>query len=131
MCFYGIVVVDKQEGKTSKKERKMDKIVKNDGQGLVELLGLNEGTLKHQGNYYFIAVKDESRVDIYTEPTDESNDYIRVNAVYIDGEKYEFCEWCKELMPIDEMREEIQLGYLCNTCQKAIASRGESLTYKD
>ncbi len=84
-----------------------------------------------QYNLYGIAVKDESRVDIYTEPTDESNDYIRVNAVYIDGEKYEFCEWCKELMPIDEMREEIQLGYLCNTCQKAIASRGESLTYKD
>ena len=65
----------------------MDKIVKNDGRGLVELLGLNEGTLKHQGNYYFIAVKDESRVDIYTEPTDESNDYIRVNAVYIDGDE--------------------------------------------
>ena len=56
----------------------MEKIVKNDGKGLVELLGLDEGTLKHEGNYYFRAARNDSRVEIYTEPTDETNDYIRV-----------------------------------------------------
>lgn len=109
----------------------MDKIVANDGKGLVNLLGLDEGTLEHQGNYCFMAAKDDSIVDIYTEPTDESNDYIRVNAVYIDGEEYDYCEWCGELMPISEMRMETKLGYLCDTCQSAIASRGEKLTYED
>lgn len=48
----------------------MDKIVKNDGRGLVKLLEMDKGTLEHQGNNCFIATKDNSRVDIYTEPTD-------------------------------------------------------------
>lgn len=109
----------------------MEKIVKNDGKGLVELLGLDEGTLKHEGNYYFRAARNDSRVEIYTEPTDETNDYIRVTSVYIDDEEHDFCEWCKELMPIVEMRKEVQLGYLCGNCQRAIASRGEKLTYED
>lgn len=109
----------------------MDKIVKNDGKGLAELLGLDEGTLKHKANYYFTAARGGSRVEIYTEPADEEGETIRVNSVYIDGEEYEFCEWCGELMPMDEMRKEIQLGYLCRNCQSAIASRGEQLTYED
>ncbi len=109
----------------------MDKIVKNDGKGLVELLELDEGTLEHQGNYCFMAAKDDRRVDIYTEPTDEEGENIRVNSVYIDDEEYGFCGWCGELMPISEMRKEMQLGYLCDGCQRAIASRGETLTYED
>lgn len=109
----------------------MDKIVKNDGKGLVELLGLDEGTLEHQGNYCFMAARGDSRVDIYTEPADEEGETIRVNGVYIDDEEYGFCEWCGELMPIDEMRKEVHLGYLCRNCQMAIASRGEKLTYED
>lgn len=109
----------------------MDKIVKNDGKGLVELLGLNYGTLKHQGNYCFTAYRDGREVEIFTEPTDEEGKNIRVTSVYIDGEEYEFCEWCGELMPIDEMRKEVKLGYLCRNCQSAIASRGEQLTYED
>ena len=109
----------------------MEKIVKNDGKGLVELLGLDEGTLEHQGNYCFMAARGDSRVDIYTEPADEEGETIRVYAVYIDDEEYDFCEWCKELMPIEEMRKEVQLGYLCGNCQRTIASRGEKLTYED
>ncbi len=109
----------------------MDKIVKNDGKELTEVLGLDEGTLKHQGNYWFTATKDNSQVSIYTEPTDETNDHIRITSVYVDGEEYDFCEWCKELMPIEEMRKEVQLGYLCRNCQMAIASRGEELIYED
>ncbi len=54
----------------------MDEIVKNDGKGLVELLGLDEGTLEHQGNYCFIAARGDSRVDIYTEPADEEGENI-------------------------------------------------------
>lgn len=109
----------------------MDKIVTNDGKGLINLLGLDEGTLKHQGNYCFTATKDGDDVTIYTEPTDESNDYIRVNAVYINNEEYDYCEWCGELMPTSEMRKETKLGYLCDTCQSAIESRGEKLTYEN
>ena len=109
----------------------MDKIVKNDGKGLVELLGLDDGTLEHQGNYCFMAARNDSKVDIYTELADEVGKTIRVNGVYIDGEEYEFCEWCGELMPISKMRKEIQLGHLCGGCQRAIASRGEKLIYED
>ncbi len=109
----------------------MDKIVKNDGKGLVELLGLDEGTLEHQGNYCFMAAKDDRVVDIYTEPADEEGKNIRVNSVYVDGEEYEFCGWCGELKPISEMRKEESLGYLCGGCQRAIASRGEKLKYED
>lgn len=43
----------------------MEKIVKNDGNGLVELLGLDKGTLEHQGNYCFMAAKGDGLLDIY------------------------------------------------------------------
>lgn len=109
----------------------MDKIVKNDGKGLVEALGLDEGTLEHQGNYCFMAAKGDSTVDIYTEPTDEEGENIKIIGVYIDGEEYEFCGWCGELKPIGDMRKEEQLGYLCDGCQRAIASRGEKLKYEN
>lgn len=56
----------------------MDKIVKNDGNGLVELLGLHKGTLKLHG-YYFTATNEEGELDIYAELTDESKEYIRVH----------------------------------------------------
>ena len=89
----------------------MDKIVANDGKGLVNLLGLDEGTLEHQGNYCFMAAKDDSIVDIYTEPTDESNDYIRVNAVYIDGEEYDYVRmvWRTDADKRDENGNETRL----------------------
>ncbi len=109
----------------------MRRIVKNDGNGLVELLGLDKGTLEHQGNYCFMAAKGDSVLDIYTEPTDEEGEFIRVIGVYVDGDQYEFCDWCGELMPIDELRKEVNLGYLCDGCRRAIESRGEKLTYED
>lgn len=109
----------------------MDKIVKNDGNGLVELLGLDKGTLEHQGNYCFMAAKGDSVVDIYTEPTDEEGENIRVYAVYVDGSPYDFCAWCGELVSIEELRKEVDLGELCYGCRAAIESRGEILTYED
>lgn len=81
----------------------MNKILKNNGMELTEQLGLDGGTLEHLGNYRFIARKEDRQVDIYTEPTDENNEYIRITGIEIDGEEYEYCEWCNELQPISEM----------------------------
>lgn len=52
-------------------------------------------------------------------------------GVYVDGDKYEFCEWCGKLLLINELRKEVNLGYLCDECRRAIESRGEKLTFED
>ena len=40
------------------------------------------------------------------------------------------CTWCEELYPESELREEVDLGHLCDRCIAAIKSRGETLTLK-
>ena len=45
-------------------------------------------------------------------------------------EEYHECQWCKESFPESELREEVDLGYLCFQCIKAIQSRGETLYLK-
>lgn len=37
------------------------------------------------------------------------------------------CEWCGEEYPLSELREEKDLGYLCEHCIQAIWSHGEKL----
>ena len=37
------------------------------------------------------------------------------------------CEWCGEMFGESELREEKDLGYLCEHCVLAITSRGEEL----
>lgn len=41
------------------------------------------------------------------------------------------CTWCNDLFPKDECRYEIDLGYLCHSCEAAIKSRGEDLTFRE
>lgn len=52
------------------------------------------------------------------EITDESGDTCRL------------CNWCGDLFPESILREETDLGHLCDQCVSAIRSRGESLTLK-
>ena len=41
------------------------------------------------------------------------------------------CKWCNELFDKSECRYEVDLGYLCDRCQAAIKSRGETLTFRE
>lgn len=41
------------------------------------------------------------------------------------------CKWCDELFDKSECRYEVDLGWLCNRCQAAIKSRGETLTFRE
>ena len=45
-------------------------------------------------------------------------------------EEYKQCQWCKESFPESELREEVDLGYLCYHCIKAIQSYGDTLILK-
>ena len=47
-----------------------------------------------------------------------------------NGEACRLCKWCSELFYESELREEVDLGYLCDRCIAAIHSRGETLTLK-
>ena len=47
-----------------------------------------------------------------------------------NGEACHLCKWCSELFYESELREEVDLGYLCDRCVAAIKSRGETLTLK-
>lgn len=41
------------------------------------------------------------------------------------------CKWCDELFDKSECRYEEDLGWLCDRCQQAIKSRGETLTFRE
>lgn len=41
------------------------------------------------------------------------------------------CQWCNKLKPNTEGKVEVDLGFLCDTCIKAIESRGETLCFLD
>ena len=43
-------------------------------------------------------------------------------------EEHFLCIWCEDLFPKSELRKEVNMGYLCDTCIQAIHSRGERLT---
>lgn len=43
------------------------------------------------------------------------------------NEAWNLCQWCDELFPESELKEEIDLGKLCDHCILGIASRGEKL----
>ena len=43
---------------------------------------------------------------------------------------YALCTWCKRLFPTSELREEIDMGYLCDWCIEGIWSHGETLYLK-
>ena len=45
-------------------------------------------------------------------------------------ENWHLCTWCEDLYPESELREEVDLGHLCDHCIEAIHSRGEPLTIK-
>ena len=40
------------------------------------------------------------------------------------------CEWCNGIFEKSELRQEADLGCLCNSCVHAIASRGETLNFE-
>ena len=46
-----------------------------------------------------------------------------------DGEA--FCAWCGDIYEISDMRKETSLGYLCDCCERAIESRGETLVFEE
>lgn len=41
------------------------------------------------------------------------------------------CTWCNELYDKSECRKEVDMGWLCDRCEAAIKSRGETLTFKE
>lgn len=41
------------------------------------------------------------------------------------------CTWCGEIYDKSELKEELNLGYLCDSCIRAIESRGEDLVFKN
>lgn len=49
---------------------------------------------------------------------------------FVDDEETAICAWCKEEFPIYDMKKEVNLGYLCDSCQRAIESRGEELVFE-
>ena len=41
------------------------------------------------------------------------------------------CSWCGEIYDKSDLQEELNLGLLCDSCARAIESRGETLYFKN
>ena len=63
---------------------KIGKVVKNDGKGLAQALGIyNTSSVEHTGNFCFEAYYGNVRISITTEPTDEEHEFIKITDIRI------------------------------------------------
>ena len=53
------------------------------------------------------------------------------NRGYLLTDDEAVCTWCGEIYDKSELKEELNLGYLCDSCIRAIESRGEDLVFKN
>ena len=53
------------------------------------------------------------------------------NRGYLLTDDEAICAWCGEICDKSELKEELNLGYLCDGCIRAIESRGEELYLKN
>ena len=53
------------------------------------------------------------------------------NRGYLLTDDEAICTWCGEIFDKSELKEELNLGYLCDGCIRAIESRGEELYLKN
>ena len=49
----------------------------------------------------------------------------------IDNADEAICAWCGETFDKADLHEELDLGLLCDSCARAIESRGEILYFKN
>lgn len=110
----------------------MNIIATDKEKALEELLGLDAGSLKKDREGYYTATLNagESKVEIYSNKNREEG-YIELTSVEVDGEEYELCEMCGSLHPASECREEVDMGWLCDSCIQGIQSHGEKLAFYD
>lgn len=82
---------------------------------------------------FYVSKEDLNEV-LYNEPSEPSDPYVQKplqDATEDDTERYAKCEWCDEKLPLSNLRKEVDLGYLCNHCIKAIESREGALEFED
>ena len=48
-----------------------------------------------------------------------------------NGDLWIHCAWCGELVPVSECKKELNMGWICDNCQKALYSRGEKAHYEE
>lgn len=81
------------------------------------------------------AVKGKKLGSMYTESCKKPiPDGMTIDALVEEMEENEDtveCKWCEELFDKSECRYEVSLGWLCDRCQAAIKSRGETLTFRE
>ena len=53
------------------------------------------------------------------------------NRGYLLTDDEAVCTWCGEICDKSALKEELNLGYLCDSCIRAIESRGEDLVFKN
>ena len=118
------------EGGNPYKEIKMEILANDKNKAIEELFGLDEGSLKRETEGHFTATMHggESKVEISARKHFEEG-YIVMTGVEVDGEENELCEWCGTLHPASECKEEIDMGWLCDSCIRGIQSHGEKLTF--
>ena len=92
-----------------------------------------DDVLKYDGKYgmpKFYALDNLDESDSFTQ--EEKEEYNLDDEGYDDsGEKWIHCEWCKDVVPISDCKKELNLGWICDRCQKALYSRGEKPVYDE
>ena len=84
----------------------------------------DEDTVLDDKDVEFSSVKNDPKGRLQEEA--QENSRLKASA----DEETAKCGWCKEEYPIDDLVEERDFGYLCDSCVRELESRGEEIWLK-
>lgn len=87
---------------------------------------ITEGLEKNSMDDPFDQEDGEERFTPEEQAENDCDEFGLANNGYI---QFHHCGWCGDVFEEGDMRKEIDFGWLCDTCEAAIKSRGESLTF--
>jgi len=62
-------------------------------------------------------------------PEEQEEYEIDEDGIDKSGDQWIRCEWCEDIVPLDDCRRELSLGWICDRCQSSLSSRGEKAAY--
>jgi len=87
-----------------------------------------EDTLLEVGDHEAVCWECATKMAIQAREENREIEILLPHSRYY--EECHLCNWCNELFTDSELREEADLGHLCDQCIQAIHSHGEPLLLK-
>lgn len=121
-CYDGNVYIIKQERREAGESKKQTEVKMEKCEICNKVLG-NEDTTFNIGDRELVCVECAEKE---AQAAQKEKREIEITANQ-NCEAWKLCQWCEQLFPESELREEVDLGDLCGQCVNGIILRGEGI----